>query len=173
MSDGLPFETEQMHTRRAKQRRRLLGIEEWFVSPTLHRLPLSPPVDRGDAGLVEEQLRDEADALTNELAEFLVEMEAGLKGRVLSTYLKNAYADLGGKWLERTPPLSRLNEQAIEAAKSAPNDLSSAGDLGPKLADLVIALIWADAVASDGYEDPRVTTIREKRVERERMEQAG
>jgi hypothetical protein len=74
---------------------------------------------------------------------------ASLEARAVSEFLAANAPTIGELF-----PLDELERDATDLASKYKNRVE-VGE-GPWLASLVVALVWADELASDGYRDPRL-----------------
>lgn len=163
MKVGHPYLTDTLDRKRLEQRRLLRSMPDWFFDPT--RLApkewTSAEIRQSDRPYVETLLR----RLTDELAE-----DAPL-------------TELRGRWVADMDA-DRLAEFILHDTVRPPGNLQDAWDglirmtsdrtrlveikreldlkFLPVVAKLILLLTWADALADDGYVDPRVAATWER-----------
>ena len=153
MDTAHPFMTKQDVKRRRRQRRLLAALPDGAVKPIadLGPLPATP-----DPGLVEEMLREQADAVTKK-ATHLID---GVKKRsALSSTLEYVHHAQNRQNRVLTESFAVFEERLValqKANRSDGTDLTTDRDF----VQLVALLIWADDLAPDGYADRRVAVAR-------------
>jgi hypothetical protein len=156
MQDGHPFDTVDRDEIRARQRRQLRLIEYWMLLDALEGVTWAPSVVDEDRDLVELELRRVADKYSSIVSEkdpeLYTRMACGVEGRALSDLLLSAR-----EASMRIPPQSEpLDEDFREAEMARQQSVRTIEpEVGGPLRELIVALVWADAVAGD-YRDPRV-----------------
>lgn len=160
MRPGDPFATKEIDKQRARQRRALRLIEEWIVEQVAagSALDLS---GHSEPGLLETELRALAD-------KELEAIDADLLGRMARAETADVVLPLlsdydGLTWSrhpnEFRPELQPLRDTYYQQTKNRVGELPERSD---ELIRAVVLLIWADALADDGYVDPRVRRTEER-----------
>jgi hypothetical protein len=154
MKPGDPFDTKDRDERRAEQRLELRLIDDEIIRRATKNMGTAPTLRDADRGLIEEALRDDADAIRAGLFPQTFDGLATLtRNEVIKRFGGTTYNERGGivehygmKFGERAPSISAVADVS---------DL----ELGP-LCDYVAALILADEAADDEYRDPRLSEAK-------------
>lgn len=159
MRPGDPFETEALDELRAKQRRGLRLVPDWFLelygpspSQTIDAIDIAPP------GLVEQELRGLAEEARAELGDLAAQMEKHTAAEVRRAAVQSWGADVTVSGASIVPGLvfsqkiTELHHETSQARIGEQPDVKVAA----ALTRYVHLLVWADELASDGYRDPRL-----------------
>ena len=156
MIKGHPFETRSLDEQRSRQRHTLRTIPDWVVTRLAPSASTANAEKVGaDRGYVEALLRARADALIEGLNEFdlLAQFAAQETTARLAEFLGHEADHLSG---DQRMPREQLVDAAFDAHKAAGTPKTDIAPWRGDLGGLIILLVWADALASDGYRDPRV-----------------
>lgn len=158
MRDGHPYLTERLDEQRAEQRRILGSIPDWVLDPNRygpnHWEPSAQMAasDRARNEILVRSLAEETLA-TEGLTECLKVWEQETAADRLYLFLDRETSERPGHNLEAA------RRQLIDlisgrATTSPPAKIPM--EITQQLAALILLLTWADALADDGYADPRL-----------------
>ena len=152
MKDGHPYETEEMDELRAQQRRLLRSLPDEVVKP-LSELDASKFMGRGPLEL---RVRELAETMAEDpaLIDLLAKVQRFQETADLFNTLANGLAaqvDGPGLTSVITSLQTEYNAVLAEVGNLHPQDVVSGTFSG-----LAALLCWADALAEDGYRDPRL-----------------
>jgi hypothetical protein len=156
MIDGHPFETRSLDEQRARQRLMLRMIPDWIMTRLAPSEATANAEQVGpDRAYVETLLRARADAIAETLADFdlLAPFAAQEATARLAQFFAHEAETLSA---DQRMPREQLVDAAFDARKAAGTPKTDIGPWRADLGGLIILLVWADAMASDGYSDPRV-----------------
>ena len=155
MEPGTPFRTKALDEQRSEQRRALRMVPEWLFEKYAPQRSVSDSFS--SAGLLETELRREADRLRQGLGDLPERMEQETQAEVVIDFLRSS--DVRARIGTGTAPTRLFSQRITElgdvlsgvAVHTEPERANAVA-----LMSYVHVLVWADDVAGDGYSDPRL-----------------
>lgn len=160
MKDGHPYETEEMDRLRSDQRRLLRHLPNEVVTP-LAELDASGQFGRDRLEvLVRRRVAVVVAAVDPKVTDLLAKLQAFQDTRDLSNTLTGG---MGGSFQvieaearQRLGPVIIEAERQYSEAEEGLRDPNAYHEMLAAVSGLAGLLCWADALADDGYRDPRV-----------------